>query len=57
MNAVNGVKLHKSGGECGEKNLYLLVAVKLHNFTAEFIAVNTQIHRLEKSVRIMQDKR
>ena len=32
---MNAVKLHISGGECLEKNLYRLVAVKLHNFAPE----------------------
>ena len=30
------VKLHESGGEFGEKEFYQLVAVELHNFTADF---------------------
>ena len=40
------VKLRKSGGD---KNLYHLVAVKLHNFIADFSGECTKIQRSEKS--------
>ena len=45
---MNAVKSDKSGGECGEKNLNSLVAVKLHNFAAEFSSEITEIHRFEQ---------
>ena len=50
---MNAVKLHESGGECSEKTFYRLVAVKLHNFTAELSSEIKLIHRFEKSEQII----
>ena len=46
------MKLHKLGDEFGEKNR--LVAVKLHNFTAEFNGELTEIHRSEKVSKLCE---
>ena len=54
---MNAIKLDKSGGDCSEKKLYRLVAVKLQKFTAKVSGEITQVHHLESAPNFFVQQR